>query len=105
VTIPATPTTVGLLHDVFSLGVFFGLPVAMLVAAFRFGRARRVGWAVYSVLSAVAFFVLFVAASAGFTGDASLAPIGGLLQRACLTVGLAWIAALAYSECRRIQTP
>lgn len=102
--IPQTPTTLGLLHDLFSLGVFFGLPVAMLVAALRFGRARRAGWAVYSILTAVAFFALFVAASAGFSGDPTLAPIGGLLQRLCVTVGFAWIAALAFSECRRTQT-
>ena len=103
--IPQTPTTLGLLHDLFSSGVFFGLPFAMLVAALWLDRANRTGWVVVSILAAGAFFVLFVIASTGFTGDESLAPIGGLLQRACLTVGFAWIGALAYSECRRTQTP
>jgi hypothetical protein len=46
-------TTSGSLHGLFSLLVFFGLPVACGIAVFRFAKARRVGWAVYSGLTGV----------------------------------------------------
>jgi hypothetical membrane protein len=101
--IPAQPSTTGRLHDVFSLGVFFGLPLAMLVATRRFDRIRRPVWVVCCILAAASFFVLFVLAGTGFTGDMTFAPIGGLMQRLSLSVGLAWVVALALLEYRRAQ--
>jgi hypothetical protein len=103
--IPDSPTTLGWLHDLFSLGVFFGLPAAMARAGRRLGRSRHIGWRVCGIVSAILFLVFFLLASAGFTGEKDFALIGGFLQRVCLTIGFAWIAALAFSECRRTQTP
>lgn len=63
---------------------------------------------VYSILTAGAFFVLFVLfvlAGTGFTGDQTFAPIGGLMQPLSLTVGFAWVVAIALLECRRTFRP
>lgn len=100
---PTAMTTAGTLHDVFSMGFFLGLPIACLVMAYRCARARRWGWLVYSVLTAVAFLALFVVTSTGFTTppDPDIAPISGLLQRVTIVVGLAWIVALAIDTMRR----
>jgi len=96
-------TTLGTLHDLFSMGVFLGLPIACFVMAFRSGKARRWGWVAYSVATAVVFLVLFVLAGTGFTGDPMFAPIGGLMQRLCITVGWAWLAGLALDTLRGTQ--
>jgi hypothetical membrane protein len=78
--------TLGLLHDVFSMGVFLGLPIACLIAAYR-GLMRLV-----SIVTALAFLATFFAASAGFVENG---PYGGLWQRVCLLIGWGWLSALA----------
>lgn len=94
---PSVMTTEGTLHDVFSIGFFLGLPIACFVMAYRCARARRRGRLVYSLVTGVAFLVLFVVTSTGFTDppNPGITPISGLLQRVTIVVGLAWIAALA----------
>jgi hypothetical membrane protein len=97
---PGTPlapvaTTSGTLHRAFSTLVFLGLPIACLVTA---RRERRRGFAAYSVASATAFLALFVLAALGFAQNPVFLPIGGLMQRLCLVVGLAWLTALAVDQ-------
>jgi hypothetical membrane protein len=89
------PTTEGTLHDLFSLLVFLGPPVACCVVARWFAKVGRRGWAASSVAIAVVFLTGFVLAGMGFEQNPALTPIGGLLQRATLVVGLGWLAALA----------
>ncbi|MFD2077773.1 DUF998 domain-containing protein [Actinopolymorpha cephalotaxi] len=93
--VPAPQTITGNLHDSFSALVFLGLPLACCVAGYRFARAGRRGLAVYSVATAVVFWVLFFLSSAGFSQQTALAPVGGLFQRLTLVVGLGWIGWLA----------
>ncbi len=92
---PAPPTTTGNLHDAFSLLVFLGLPAACCVVGCRFARAGHRGRAAYSVVTAVVFLAGFFLAGAGFSQQTALAPVGGLLQRLTLLVGLGWIGWLA----------
>ncbi|MGI5128915.1 DUF998 domain-containing protein [Pseudonocardia sp. CA-107938] len=95
------PTVRGTLHRAFSALVFLGLPIAALVAAR--GEHRR-GFARYGLVSAVAFLALFVLAALGFAQQPVLLPVGGLLQRLCLVVGLAWLTVLAVDRARGAPT-
>jgi hypothetical protein len=102
---PGTPlapvaTTSGTLHNAFSALVFLGLPIACLGTAWR---ERGRGFARYSAASGVAFFALFVLAALGFAQNPVFLPIGGLMQRLCLVVGLAWLTALAVDQLARLH--
>lgn len=88
-------TVRGVLHAVFSTPVFIALPAACFVLAYRFAKFGRKGWACYSVATAVVFLICFVLASIGFSQHPTFMPIGGLLQRVTVIVGLAWLTALA----------
>ncbi|GAA1694559.1 DUF998 domain-containing protein [Glycomyces endophyticus] len=97
---PGTPdhltdyTTAGALHDAFSMLGFAALMGAGLVLGARFARTER-PWAVYSVLTVLAFGVLLALASLGFAQTEGLVEYGGLYQRASLLVGFTWTTALA----------
>ncbi len=85
----------GHLHDLFSILVFIGLPVACFVLARRYAAAGERGWAVYSVLTGVAMLVTFVLAGLGFKQIARLVDFAGVLQRLSLIIGWAWVTLLA----------
>jgi hypothetical protein len=94
---PVSPS--GVRHQIGALIAGSGLFVSHLVYARRFavdGDGRRY-W--YSVGTAVAFPVLYVAAVAsGFASGRPGDPLGGnagLLQKAAMTTSLAWVAWLA----------
>lgn len=78
----------GRLHDLFAVPTFLGWPLACFVFARRFAP-----W--YSVISGVAFAALFVLTSAAFAQTPGLVEIGGLLQRATITIGWLWLTLLA----------
>jgi hypothetical membrane protein len=94
---PDTPvyTAEGALHDAFSIPVFVALPAACCVVGYRLARAGHRWWAAYSAGTAAVFLPGFVLASLGFSQHPTLTPIGGLLQRLTLLVGLTWLTALA----------
>lgn len=94
------------LHDLFSILVFVGLPIACLVFARCFaGRGER-GWALYSALTGIAVAIGFVLASLAFGQVEGLVNLGGLLQRATITLGWTWLALLALHLLRaRSQRP
>lgn len=85
----------GRLHRLFSAFVFLGLPIACFVFARHFTRWGERGWAIYSVITGIAFVVMFVVTSVGFAQVAGLAEYAGLLQRVTLTIGWAWLTLLA----------
>jgi hypothetical membrane protein len=89
---PATVeyTTSGALHDAFSLPAFLALAVAQVVLAR--------GWVLYSLLSAAAFVITFMLASAGFSQTGSLVDVAGLFQRLAVIIGWSWLAALAWRK-------
>jgi len=93
-----------LLHDVFSAPLFLGLPVAALSWAHALRRRGSRGWALYSVCSAAAMFVIFVLASAGFAQTPALVDYGGLLQRVSVIIGMGWLTAVAVGVLR-VQEP
>lgn len=90
----AARTLTGVLHDLCGTPVFLGLPILTFAAARRFLRSRRSGWAVYSLVTATTFLAGFVLTSLALAQPPVIAPLGGLLQRLTLAVGLSWLVAL-----------
>lgn len=91
----------GRLHDLaFALPSFTALTLAMLTAGIAFARRRSTWFATYSALSAVAFAVLFVFATMGFSGIDPWSSAAGLWQRLCVSIGWLWLLLLA-AERRR----
>ncbi|WP_328329080.1 DUF998 domain-containing protein [Kribbella sp. NBC_00382] len=90
---PATVeyTTSGALHDAFSLPAFLALAVAQVVLAR--------GWVLYSLLSAAAFVITFMLASAGFAQTESLVDVAGFFQRLAVIIGWTWLTFLAWRRC------
>jgi hypothetical protein len=84
------PSLEGTLHAAFSIVVFLALPAACLVVAVGFLRAGWLAWATYSFVSGVLFATGFV-----FMTRRELGHIFGLVQRATIIVGWAWLTVLA----------
>jgi hypothetical membrane protein len=85
----------GRIHDLFGILTFLGLPITCLVFSFGFVRARKYGWAAYSVLSAIAMFVFFILASMGLSQIPGYSDFAGVFQRVSIISGLGWITLLA----------
>lgn len=88
-------TTIGVLHDVFSMFFFGGLALACLAFAAWFARRRAWGWATYCIVTVPAFFAAFVAAGLGFEQVPSFVEVAGAMQRLCLAIGFLWVTLLA----------
>jgi hypothetical protein len=92
---PPESTVHATLHDVCSLMVFVGLPLAMAIFAAWFASRGDVRWAAYSAASAIAAAAGFVLFAAGFNGAAGLDDVAGWVQRAVIVVGWGWMSLLA----------
>lgn len=92
VTIP--PTLSGSLHLLFASLMFFGLLAACFELARYFSKQGDPAWATYSMVTAVAFLVTYLVASAGFLQAKDLVPYAGLIQRISLTIGMVWLTLL-----------
>lgn len=93
--LPTERTVQGRLHDLFSILVLLGLPIACFVLSRKFARMGERGWAIYSALSGLAMFVTFVLAGMGFRQMQGFADFAGVLQRLSITIGWTWITLLA----------
>jgi hypothetical membrane protein len=87
----------GLLHEIFSLLFFIGLPLAAVAVAMRFARMRRPLDGLYSMVSAAVFLIFFILAGIGFDGSEGFAEWGGLMQRISIAAGLGWLSVFAQS--------
>lgn len=78
-----------LVHDIWGIVVFLSLPFTILVVARKFFKSpRNLGWAVYSLLAGLATLVLFFVFGTAWENDS---PVGGLIQRVTLIIGLSWV--------------
>ncbi len=96
--IPTERTTHGILHDLFGIPFFLGLPITCFVFARFFMRQGERNWAWYSRLSGFGMFAVFFVARLGFRllpTYPELAANFGLLQRITVTIGLTWLTLLA----------
>src|SRR5687768_16551824 len=96
--LPTERTAHGILHDLFGVPVFLGLPITCFVFAGFFTRQSQRSWAWYSRLSGIGMFAVFVVARLGFRllpTYPDLAANFGLLQRITVTIGFTWLTLLA----------
>jgi hypothetical protein len=100
---PGDYTTSGALHDLLSTLTFFGLPAAGFVFGNWFRKDGNRRWAIYSIGSAVMMLVSFGLASAAFNQVPVLVSFGGLLQRAAVATGFAWLTGLAIHTSRHAE--
>lgn len=96
-------TTVGTLHDVFSVPVFVALTLACFVMARHFGHHRQFGLASYSLATGVLFAAGFLLAGIGFAQTPGLVEIAGALQRVTIATGWAWLTVLAIHLLRTLD--
>jgi len=93
--IPTKWSFQGVLHNLSSLPVFFGIPAACFVFLNRFVAMGEWGWAIYSGLSGIGMLVFFVLAGKGFGGREGFERLGGLFQRVSIGIGWTWMSLLA----------
>jgi hypothetical protein len=96
--IPTERTTHGILHDLFGVPFFLGVPIACLVFSRFFSRQGERNWAWYSLLSGIGMFAVFFVARLGFRllpTNPDLAANFGILQRITVTIGFTWLTLLA----------
>jgi hypothetical protein len=96
--IPTDRTAHGILHDLFGVPFFLGLPFTCFVFARLFARLGERRWAVFSGCSGFAMFAVLFLARLGMRqvpGFADLAGLFGLLQRINVIIGFLWIILIA----------
>jgi hypothetical protein len=94
--IPTERTIHGILHDLFGIPFFLGLPITSLVFARRFAGKGQGGWAAYSAINGFAMFTVFFFARLSLRpGFEEMAGLFGLFQRITVTIGWAWLTLLA----------
>jgi hypothetical protein len=96
--IPTERTVHGIIHDLFGVPVFLGLPITCFVFARFFAGQGERNWEWYSRLSGIGMFAVFVVARLGFrllSTYPDLAANFGLLQRITVTIGFTWLTMLA----------
>jgi Protein of unknown function (DUF998) len=105
--IPTERTTHGILHDLFGIPFFLGLPITGFVFARLFAKRGKRGWAAYSAISGFAMFAVFFLARLSLRpGFEDMAGFFGLFQRITVTIGWAWLTLLAvYMLTVRLETP
>lgn len=84
-------TTIGVVHDLSAIPVFFGIPAAAFVEARRAGDR---GWARASAGSGAGMLAFLFLSSAGFAQRPAFVGRAGLLQRASIICGFGWLTAL-----------
>jgi hypothetical membrane protein len=98
--LPGYSGTAAALHDLLSVPTFLGLPAAAAVYSRHFARQGERRWALYSGSTAATMLTAFVLASAAFSQRSALVTNGGAFQRAAVTIGFAWLTALALHTLR-----
>ena len=94
--LPSPPTGRGVLHRVLSAPVFLGIPIHLFGWASFFWTSSQTGRAVAGAVALALYGVAFAAMNAAFKQVGHLPRIAGALQRACVTIGFGWIAALPW---------
>ena len=92
---PSVPSSRGELHDLASLLVFAGLPVACFAFAARFARWGERSVALYSLITGLILVVTFGGLVVGFNGWEGLVLGAGVIQRLFIAIGWGWIAFIA----------
>jgi hypothetical protein len=89
-------TLSGKLHELLSIFVFIGLPVAAFRFTRQFMEEGEAGWATYSLVSGIAVLVFLLLAEFGFQQAPYLVDFAGLFQRLSIIAGCTWLTLLAF---------
>ncbi len=89
------PTREGLLHNLFAVPVFVGIPIAGIASAATAVRSRDYGWACFSAGSSLMMVASFVIFGRAFGGASDLAGKGGIFQRISIASGFGWLTVLS----------
>jgi hypothetical protein len=89
------PSRSGVLHNLFAIPIFVGIPLAGMVSAVSSAKRRECRWAGYSAGSSLAMVASFVLFGAAFGGTPRLAAKGGIFQRISIASGFGWLSALS----------
>jgi hypothetical protein len=98
---PARSSRAGTAHNLAAVPVFLGLPAAAACYGWRSWRAGQPGFAAYCAATAVTMPVTMAVAGAGFGQTSRLGRYGGLLQRASIITGFAWLTAASARALQR----
>jgi hypothetical protein len=100
--LPATSSRAGTAHNLSAVPVFLGLPAAAACYGWRSWRGGQPpGFAIYCAATAVIMPVTVTLAGAGFGQSTRLGRYGGLLQRASIITGFAWLTAVSARALQR----
>jgi hypothetical protein len=88
-------TLTGTLHQLFSILLFIGLPVAMALFSKYFLKVKNRKWWIYSVSSAILFIIFMIILKVVSFSYLGLLPYFGLIQRIMLIIGFLWIILLS----------
>jgi len=106
---PGTPpqpehmTAAGIAHLIASSAIMVGVPATTALQAWRAHRSGDRPWARTSAATTGLTAASFAGACAGFAQVSVLPEVAGLLQRAAVTSGFAWLFALAARTLRRTR--
>src|SRR5262245_50953180 len=95
--IPTERTTHGILHDLFGIAFFLGVPINCFVFARLFSRWRQRAWAWYSRVTGIGMLAILLVSRLSFRllpTYPDLAANFGLLQRVMVSLGFAWLTAV-----------
>jgi hypothetical protein len=98
---PARLSRAGTAHNLAAVPVFLGLPAAAACYGLASRRAGQPGFAAYCAATAVTMPVTAVLAGAGYGTSPPLGGYGGLLQRASIITGFAWLTAVSARALQR----
>jgi hypothetical protein len=88
-------TREGLLHNLWAIPIFVGIPIAAFASAASAVRGREYRWACYSVGSSLMMVVSFLNFGRAFGSASGLAGRGGIFQRISIASGFGWLTALS----------
>ncbi len=94
-TAPTERTRAGLIHDLFGIPVFAGIPIAGLATAVAAARSGDYRWAAYSAGSSTAMAGSFALMGAAIRGQARFRGKGGIFQRISIATGFGWLSAVS----------
>ena len=92
---PTERTRAGLIHDLFGIPVFAGIPIAGLASATAAARSRDYRWACYSAASSAAMVGSFALMGAAIRGRPRYRGKSGVFQRISIASGFGWLTALS----------
>ncbi|MDR2967906.1 MAG: DUF998 domain-containing protein [Methanobacteriaceae archaeon] len=86
---------IGILHQLFSVLLFIGLPIAMILFSKHFLNIKNKKWWIYSIVSAILFIIFMIILKVASEPSLGLLKLFGLIQRIILIIGFLWVTLLS----------